>query len=102
ATLAMLGVILGAVYLLWMYQRVCFGEIVHEENKKLPDLSVREYALVTPFLILIFLLGFYPKILTEKTEATMHKYLNNQKTAVEQAKTKKNSGPMMTNQPIPY
>ena len=88
ATIAMLGVILGAVYLLWMYQRVAFGEIKNEKNKSLKDLSLREYALLVPFILLIFWLGVYPKSLTDKTEATMQKNLKSYRSAVEQAKTK--------------
>jgi NADH-quinone oxidoreductase subunit M len=88
ATIAMLGVILGAVYLLWMYQRVAFGEIKNEKNKSLKDLSLREYALLVPFILLIFWFGVYPKSLTDKTEATMQKNLKSYRSAVEQAKTK--------------
>src|SRR5262249_62028960 len=42
--LAVSGVVLGAVYMLWMYQRVIFGPIKNEENTKLTDLSRREVA----------------------------------------------------------
>ncbi|KAB2881200.1 NADH-quinone oxidoreductase subunit M [bacterium] len=87
ATIAMLGVILGAVYLLWMYQRIAFGEIKNEKNKSLKDLSLREYALLIPFVLLIFWFGVYPKTLTDKTEATMQKNLKSYKTAIENAKT---------------
>jgi NADH-quinone oxidoreductase subunit M len=86
ATVAMTGVILGAVYLLWMYQRVAFGEVKHEENKSLKDLSLREYCLIIPFIIIIFWMGIYPKTLTDKTEATMQKYLKNYRTAIEKNK----------------
>ncbi|MBL7996934.1 NADH-quinone oxidoreductase subunit M [bacterium] len=87
ATIAMLGVILGAVYLLWMYQRIAFGEIKNEKNKSLKDLSLREYALLIPFVLLIFWFGVYPKTLTDKTEATMQKNLKSYKTAIENVKT---------------
>ncbi len=40
AVLAASGIILGAVYMLWMYQRVMYGEITHEENRHLSDLSL--------------------------------------------------------------
>ena len=86
-TVAMLGVILGAVYLLWMYQRVAFGEIKNDKNKSLKDLSLREYALLIPFVLLIFWFGIYPKTLTDKTEATMQQNLKSYKTAIEKVKT---------------
>jgi NADH-quinone oxidoreductase subunit M len=41
AVLATAGIIFAAVYLLWMYQRVCFGEVTREENRRLPDLTPR-------------------------------------------------------------
>ncbi len=55
------GVILGAVYLLHMFQRVMFGPITHPENEKLRDLSLREQLVFAPILALIVLMGVYPK-----------------------------------------
>ena len=43
-----LGVILSAVYMLWMFQRVFYGEVTHEENTAQPDLQPREWASVLP------------------------------------------------------
>ena len=54
------GVVLGALYLLWMYQRVAFGPVTHEENRGLTDLSAREIALLVPVLGLCFVMGLYP------------------------------------------
>lgn len=93
ATIAMTGVILAAVYLLWMYQRMMYGEVKHEENKHLKDLSLREYAVIIPFLIMIFWLGIYPKTFMQKTEATMQKFLKNYQTAIQNfEEEKKNPG----------
>src|SRR5438552_1104220 len=61
AVLAALGIILGAVYMLWMYQRVMYGEITHEENRHLSDLSGREIALLVPVVLLIVWIGIYPR-----------------------------------------
>jgi NADH-quinone oxidoreductase subunit M len=58
---ATLGVILAAVYLLHMFQKVFLGPVTNEENKTLKDLSIREIALLTPILVLIFWIGLYPK-----------------------------------------
>src|SRR6059058_58643 len=71
AALAMTGVIFAAVYLLWMYQRVIFGEVTHEENRGLRDLSLREWALIVPLVIFIVWIGFYPTVFTGPTEATV-------------------------------
>jgi len=56
-----LGIVLGAAYLLWLYQRVMFGTVTHEVNKTLPDLNLREYAILLPLVILAFWIGIYPK-----------------------------------------
>jgi len=71
AALAASGVIFAAVYLLWMYQRVIFGEVTHEENLQLSDLSPREWALLVPVLIFIVWIGVAPTTFTGKTEATI-------------------------------
>jgi NADH-quinone oxidoreductase subunit M len=71
AVLATTGIILAAVYTLWMYQRVIFGEITHEENRRLPDLTPREWAVLVPVLLFIVWIGVYPVAFTGKTEASV-------------------------------
>jgi NADH-quinone oxidoreductase subunit M len=61
AGLAALGVILAAVYLLYMFQKLFLGPLDKEENKSLKDLSVRELITIVPLVILIFWIGLYPK-----------------------------------------
>jgi NADH-quinone oxidoreductase subunit M len=56
-----LGVVLGAAYLLWLYQRVMFGSVAHVANERLPDLNLREYATLVPLVVLAFWIGIYPK-----------------------------------------
>jgi len=58
---AVSGVVLGAAYLLWLYQRVFWGKITHEENRHLKDLSRRELATLVPLVALCFWIGIYPK-----------------------------------------
>src|SRR5262245_31602958 len=70
AVLATTGIIFAAVYLLWVYQRVFFGVITHEVNRRLPDLSVREWAVLLPILVLIVWIGVYPAAFTAKTEVS--------------------------------
>jgi NADH-quinone oxidoreductase subunit M len=71
AAVATTGIIFAAVYLLWMYQRVAFGEIRHEANRHLRDLSPREWALLIPIIVMIIWIGVYPRTFTSKTEATI-------------------------------
>jgi NADH-quinone oxidoreductase subunit M len=71
AAVATTGIIFAAVYLLWMYQRVIFGEVTHEENRGLHDLSLREWAVLVPVLVFIVWIGVYPAAFTGKTEATI-------------------------------
>jgi NADH-quinone oxidoreductase subunit M len=69
--LATLGIIFAAVYLLWMYQRVCFGEVTREENRRLPDLSPREWAVLLPVLLFIVWIGVYPTTFTGLSDASV-------------------------------
>jgi NADH-quinone oxidoreductase subunit M len=55
------GVVLGAAYLLWLYQRVFWGKITHEENRHLADLSTRELCTLVPLVVMCFWIGLYPK-----------------------------------------
>lgn len=68
AVLGTTGVILAAVYMLWMYQRVMFGEVKHEENKKLLDLNAREIGLLVPVMIFIVWIGVRPVHFTQFSE----------------------------------
>jgi len=56
-----LGVVLAAVYMLWMVQRVFFGSIRHAANERLRDLSLREYLVLVPLVCVIFGIGLFPK-----------------------------------------
>jgi NADH-quinone oxidoreductase subunit M len=56
-----IGIVLGAAYLLWLYQRVMFGPVTNPANEHLADLNAREYATLIPLIILCFWIGIYPK-----------------------------------------
>jgi NADH-quinone oxidoreductase subunit M len=60
AALTATGVILGAVYMLYLYRRVIFGKLSKDSLKKILDLSPREIAVFAPLLILVFWMGIYP------------------------------------------
>ncbi len=59
------GIVLAAIYVLYLYQRTMTGPIVHPENKVLHDLSLREKLVVAPIVALIVALGVYPKPLLD-------------------------------------
>ncbi len=61
AGLAAVGVIMAAIYLLYMFNKMFMGPLDKEENKNLKDLSFREIVTLVPLLILIFWIGLYPK-----------------------------------------
>ena len=76
ATLAASGVILAAVYLLWMIERVLFGPLKHEENKDLADMNRREWVYMIPVLLLIVLIGVFPMPFLSRMEATLQQLLS--------------------------
>jgi NADH-quinone oxidoreductase subunit M len=56
-----IGIVLGAAYLLWLYQRVMYGPVTKPENQNLPDLNLREWACFLPLVAICFWIGLYPK-----------------------------------------
>jgi len=56
------GVILGACYMLWLFQKVTEGPLDNPENRSLRDLSPREIAVLAPLVALIFVIGIYPNL----------------------------------------
>lgn len=75
AIIATSGVILAAVYMLWMFQRVMFGELENPENKKLQDLNIREIIIMAPLVVLIFVIGVYPNSFLEKMQPSIQKVI---------------------------
>jgi NADH-quinone oxidoreductase subunit M len=76
AVFATLGVILAAVYLLWMFQRTFFGPLDHAENEKLVDLSTREVLTLIPLIILIIVIGVYPEPFLRMIEPSVQALLS--------------------------
>ncbi|HEX8438667.1 NADH-quinone oxidoreductase subunit M [Archangium sp.] len=73
--LATLGVILGAAYMLWMVQKVFFGPLTHRENQHLTDLSLREFATVAPFLVLVAVMGLMPQPFLDRINPSSERFI---------------------------
>jgi NADH-quinone oxidoreductase subunit M len=67
AILAALGVILAAVYMLSVVQRMFFGPLSNPKNKKLSDLNVRESIALAPLVVLVFVIGLFPSVFLSRT-----------------------------------
>jgi NADH-quinone oxidoreductase subunit M len=76
AAFAASGVILSAVYMLWMFQRVNYGPITNEKNATLRDLTPREWALVVPTIAMAILMGVLPAIFLQPMEPAINKVID--------------------------
>jgi NADH-quinone oxidoreductase subunit M len=61
AAFAVVGVVLGAAYLLWLYQRTMLGDLTNAKNRGLADLNLREWAVFAPLIAWAIWIGVYPK-----------------------------------------
>ena len=69
------GVIWSACYLLWMYQRVFFGTVKHQENNSLPDLDLRERVALWPAAIMALVMGVAPLLWLHAIDPAVHNVL---------------------------
>jgi NADH-quinone oxidoreductase subunit M len=74
--LAAIGVVLGAVYMLYLVKKVIMGEVVNQNIHNIKDISIRELIILSPFVILIILLGIYPAIIFNLIENNVEHLLN--------------------------
>ena len=84
AAFAAATMILSAVYMLWMYQRVFLGGITREENRLLPDLNVRELAILLPLIIMALWMGVNSNTFLRKTDMSVQKVIERVESAREQ------------------
>jgi NADH-quinone oxidoreductase subunit M len=75
AAFAALGVILSAVYMLWMFQRVNYGPVSHEENAHLPDLTPREQWVIVPTVVMALVMGLMPGMFLRPMEPSVDRLL---------------------------
>ena len=69
AAVAASGVILSAVYMLWMVQRVYYGPVTNQKNQSLPDLELREWAAALPLVAAAIVMGVLPTLVPEADRA---------------------------------
>jgi NADH-quinone oxidoreductase subunit M len=75
ATIAASGVILAAIYLLWLVQKVFFGPITNEENRHVPDMAWNEVAAMVPIVLLMVWIGVHPNTFLKKMEPSVKRVL---------------------------
>jgi NADH-quinone oxidoreductase subunit M len=78
---AALGVILSAVYMLWMFQRVNYGPVLNEKNRRLPDLSVRERWVIWPTVAMAIFMGVVPKFFLGPMEKSVERVVQRMQSA---------------------
>lgn len=80
AYVAVLGVVLGAVYMLWMFKRVFFGqqgELVKDDHHPLHDLNMREIGVMVPLVIMVFWMGLFPNQFLDWSKASVEHLIQN-------------------------
>ncbi len=77
AVIASLGVILGAAYMLWLYRRVVFGELVNNNLLNIKDLDNSEKFILWSLAIPILFFGFYPELLNNTIEISVNDLIEN-------------------------
>ena len=75
AALAATGVILGAAYMLWLYRRIIFGELVRPDLMRIKDLNPREVAVFAPLVILVLWMGIWPEPFLDVFDASVKNLL---------------------------
>jgi NADH-quinone oxidoreductase subunit M len=90
AALAAVGVILAAVYLLWMYQRVFLGEVTNEKNRRIADCDRREKVMLTAVVAVMLLMGIYPQ-----------PFLRQMDSSISQVLARVNPGALSVRKPLP-
>ena len=72
ATIASLGVILGAAYMLWLYRRVIYGKLINKELLKINDLDKSELFVLASLCLPVLFFGFYPEPLLNTIEVSVN------------------------------
>ena len=75
AGVAASGIVLGAAYMLWLYQRTMFGKVENPKNEGLADVGVREFALFVPLIILAVWIGLYPSPFLQRLDTSVSRVI---------------------------
>ena len=99
AAFAVSGIVLGALYLLWTYERVMFGPITHAVNETIKDLTAREIAVLVPLMALMLFMGLYPAPLISRMQPSVEKML--EPVRIEQVRLEKLKHHQLAEAPVP-
>jgi NADH-quinone oxidoreductase subunit M len=80
---AAIGVILGAIYMLMVVEKMFFGPIKHRENEHLPDVNARELLSLAPLTIAIFVIGFFPNVFLSQIKGATERIENDVEARIE-------------------
>ena len=83
AVVASIGVILGAAYMLWLYKRVVFGELINKDLKNMVDLNKSELIILSSLAAPSLYFGFYPEPLISTVEMSVSNLINNYNSSLE-------------------
>jgi NADH-quinone oxidoreductase subunit M len=100
AAVAATGVILSAVYMLWMFQRVNYGTVTNEKNRTLADLSGREWAMMVPTIAMCIFMGVFPNVFLRPMEPSVRKVIDQINGTTTVARTT-DHGPRTTERGVP-
>ncbi len=90
---AVSGMVLGVVYMLWMYQKVMFGPVTDDANLKLTDLNTREIVTMVPIAVLVFVMGIFPGMFLRKMDASVNNFIKQYQYKYEAYAAEKNGDP---------
>jgi NADH-quinone oxidoreductase subunit M len=97
AAFAASGVVLSAVYMLWMFQRVNYGPVTNEENAGLPDLRPREWVTIVPIAATAILMGVVPNLFLRPIEPAVNRIVSQ----VQQARSQRIRAAVQPERQIP-
>jgi NADH-quinone oxidoreductase subunit M len=95
ATGAAIGVVLGAVYMLMVVQKMFFGPVTKKENRRLPDVNARELVTLAPLAMSIFVVGLFPNVLLSQIRGAAERVVSDY-----EARLEANPGPKYYEGPI--
>ncbi|HEX6120378.1 MAG TPA: NADH-quinone oxidoreductase subunit M [Dongiaceae bacterium] len=75
------GIILSAMYMLWLYRRIIFGQLEKDDVKAMLDLSPREIAVFVPLVLIVLWMGIYPSSFTSITGPAIEQLISNYQVA---------------------